>query len=181
MIFLIPQYFSPNLTNPARHGVPALIGTPKTSHYVFGRRRNSNQSDPANGALSDGPAIMKAWAMREKIVEWLLPGARRRPAGWRLMENDFEYFLLHSLCQSTVRLIRNCCSESGFVLALAGSSPLTTKMRWNGFARSRVVPISVYRHQFQGMYSQLRIGIIRLNLKPEGGTVLWGVTLPGVS
>jgi hypothetical protein len=97
MIFLIPQYFSPNLTNPARHGVSALVGTSKMSHYDFGRRRNSNQSNPANGALSDGPAIMKAWALREKIVEWLLPGACRRPAGcslWRMTTNTF-YFTVY--------------------------------------------------------------------------------------
>ena len=30
--------------------------------------------------------------MREKIVELFLQGARRRLAGWQLMENDFEYF-----------------------------------------------------------------------------------------
>jgi hypothetical protein len=37
-------------------------------------------------------------------------------------------------------------------------------MRWNVFAWSRVDPIAVCRHQFQGMHSQLRIGIIRLNI-----------------
>jgi hypothetical protein len=31
--------------------------------------------------LSGVPATMKAWAMREKIVEFFLPGARRQFAG----------------------------------------------------------------------------------------------------
>jgi hypothetical protein len=44
------KYFTPNLTNPARHSVSTLVCTPKMSHYDFGRRRNSDQSDPANRA-----------------------------------------------------------------------------------------------------------------------------------
>jgi hypothetical protein len=77
------------------------------------------------------------------------------------MENEFEYFVLHGLYQSTVRLIRSRRSESGFDLELAGSSPLTTKMCWNRFAWFRVDPIAVCRHQFQGMNSQIQIGIMR--------------------
>jgi hypothetical protein len=81
MIFLIPQYFAPNLTDPVPHSVSALVSTPKMSRYDFGRRRNSNQGDPANCAPLKKAATMKSWAIREKSFTLFLQGARLQPAG----------------------------------------------------------------------------------------------------
>jgi len=89
-------------------------------------------------AHQEGLPLRRPGRCTRKIVELCLKGTRRRLAGWQLMENDFEYFWLHGLCRPTVRSIRNWRSESGFVSELAGLSPLTTRMRRNGFACPRV-------------------------------------------
>jgi len=63
---------------------------------IFGRRRNSNPGDPANGApfLSDGPAATKAWAMCGKIGGLFLHNARLNlpdDSLWRMTSNAFYF------------------------------------------------------------------------------------------
>jgi hypothetical protein len=54
---------------------------------------------------------MKVRVLAEKIVELLLQGARRRLAGWQLVEHDFKYFCFHVLSFSEMRAICNLRSE----------------------------------------------------------------------
>ena len=61
----------------------------------------------------------KLRGLRQKTVELFLKSARRRPAGWQLMKDDFEYFCLHgfvsinSARQPRLTLRTRVCSRFG--------------------------------------------------------------------